>query len=98
MPTIKSELQIERSKFKPTLPGLAVWPGGGSPSDGKTHRAYRIASTLQSIFPKTYGLPLAVFSKGRNAVVGKKSIRLGVVFPVGRRRAGTTCWRVFLTP
>jgi pyrophosphate--fructose-6-phosphate 1-phosphotransferase len=89
MPTIKSELQIERSKFKPTLPAvLRSGPAGVLPRMGKPTQSLSDASTLQSIFPKTYGLPLAVFSKGRNAVVGKKSIRLGVVLSGGQAPGG----------
>jgi pyrophosphate--fructose-6-phosphate 1-phosphotransferase len=89
MPTIKSELQIERSKFKPTLPAvLRSGPTGVLPRMGKPTQSLSDQSTLQSIFPKTYGLPLAVFSKGRNAVVGKKSIRLGVVLSGGQAPGG----------
>ncbi|MBK8575875.1 MAG: diphosphate--fructose-6-phosphate 1-phosphotransferase [Elusimicrobia bacterium] len=89
MPTIKSELQIERSKFKPTLPAvLRSGPTGVLPRMGKPTQSLSDQSSLQSIFPKTYGLPLAVFSKGRNAVVGKKSIRLGVVLSGGQAPGG----------
>lgn len=89
MSTIKSELQIERSKFKPTLPTvLRAGPTGVLPRMGKSTQSVSDGTTLQAIFPKTYGLPLAGFLKGRNPAVGKKSIRLGVVLSGGQAPGG----------
>lgn len=89
MATILSELQLERSKFKPTLPAvLRSGPAGVVPRLGKPTQSVSDQETLRSIFPKTYGLPLALLTKGRNPAVGKKPFRLGIVFSGGQAPGG----------
>jgi pyrophosphate--fructose-6-phosphate 1-phosphotransferase len=89
MPTIKSELQIERSKFKPALPTvLRPGPTGVLPRLGRPTQSLSDQAALRAIFPKTYGLPLAKLAPGRNAAVGKKVVRLGVVLSGGQAPGG----------
>lgn len=89
MATIKSELQLERSKFKPTLPAvLRSGPAGVVPRLGKPTQSVSDQETLRGIFPNTYGLPLALLTKGRNPAVGKKPFRLGIVFSGGQAPGG----------
>lgn len=89
MPTIKSELQIERSKFKPALPmALRSGPAGVVPRLGKPTNSASDQEALRAIFPNTYGLAKVVFSKGRNSAMGKKSLRLGVVLSGGQAPGG----------
>ncbi len=89
MATIKSELQLERSKFKPTLPSvLRSGPAGVVPRLGKPTQSVSDQETLRGIFPNTYGLPLALLTKGRNPAVGKKPFRLGIVFSGGQAPGG----------
>ncbi|MBL8023773.1 MAG: diphosphate--fructose-6-phosphate 1-phosphotransferase [Elusimicrobia bacterium] len=89
MPTLKSELQIERSKFKPTLPMvLRSGPTGVVPRLGRPTQSLSDQAALKAIFPQTYGLPLAKLTKGRNASIGKKALRLGVVLSGGQAPGG----------
>ncbi len=84
-----SELQIERAKFRPVLPrifkaGLAsVIPRLGRPTENVSDR-----ESLRALFPKTYGLPLVTFVRGRNPAVAKKTVRVGVVFSGGQAPGG----------
>jgi pyrophosphate--fructose-6-phosphate 1-phosphotransferase len=89
MATIQSELQLERSKFKPVLPAvLRSGPSGVVPRLGKPTQSVSDQESLRAIFPKTYGLPLALLTKGRNPLVGKKPFRLGIVFSGGQAPGG----------
>lgn len=89
MPTIKSELQIERAKFKPTLPAvLRSGPTGVSLKLGKPTQSVSDQGPLRAIFQNTYGLPMATFSKGKNPLVGKKAQRVGVVLSGGQAPGG----------
>jgi pyrophosphate--fructose-6-phosphate 1-phosphotransferase len=89
MATIQSELQLERSKFKPTLPAvLRSGPAGVVPRLGKPTQSISDQEALRGIFPKTYGLPLVLMTKGRNPAVGKKPFRLGIVFSGGQAPGG----------
>lgn len=89
MATIKSELQLERSKFKPTLPAvLRSGPAGVVPRLGKPTQSFSDPEALRAIFPNTYGLPSVQFVKGRNAPVTKKAVRIGVVLSGGQAPGG----------
>lgn len=89
MPSIKSELQIERAKFKPPLPAvLRSGPAGVLPRFGKPTESVSDQGPLRAIFPNTYGFPKAVFTKGRNAAMGKRPLRLGVVLSGGQAPGG----------
>ncbi|MBP9127211.1 MAG: 6-phosphofructokinase, partial [Elusimicrobia bacterium] len=89
MATLQSELQLERSKFKPALPAvLRSGPTGVVPRLGKPTQSVSDQDSLRAIFPKTYGLPLALLTKGRNPSVGKKPFRLGIVFSGGQAPGG----------
>jgi pyrophosphate--fructose-6-phosphate 1-phosphotransferase len=89
MPSITSELQIERSKFKPTLPAvLRAGPTGVSLRLGKPTHSVSDQEALRGIFKNTYGLPMASFSKGRTSSVAKKSMRVGVVLSGGQAPGG----------
>lgn len=89
MATIKSELQLERSKFKPTLPAvLRSGPAGVVPRLGKPTQSISDPEALRAIFANTYGLPSVQFVKGRNATVTKKTVRIGVVLSGGQAPGG----------
>lgn len=89
MPSKPSELQIERAKFKPVLPTVfRSGPAGVSLQMGKPTQSVSDQGPLRAIFPNMYGLPLAILKKGRNASLGKKVFRLGVVLSGGQAPGG----------
>ena len=89
MPILQSELQIERSKFKPALPAvLRAGPAGVALRLGKPTESVSDQAALRTIFSNTYGLPMATFSKGKNPALAKKAIRVGVVLSGGQAPGG----------
>ncbi len=84
-----SELQIERSKFKPVLPAiLKGGPGGVSPRFGKPTQSAADREAVQRLFPALYGKPVVSFVRGRNAALAKKAVRVGVVLSGGQAPGG----------
>ncbi len=83
-----SELQMERSKFKPVLPAI-LKNGAGSvvPKKGKITKSISDHETVNALFPATYGLPMIGFSKGKSNV-GKKAVKIGVVLSGGQAPGG----------
>ena len=85
----KSELQIERSKFKPGLPAvLAAGPAGVTARIGKHTQSISDHATVKNLFPNTYGMPIVNFAKGKNAAVAKKVVRVGLVLSGGQAPGG----------
>lgn len=86
---LMSELQIERSKYKPPLPDiLKNGPASVKPSFGKATQSIADQQTVQKLFPHTYGLPVVSFVKGKNAEVAKKAVKIGVVLSGGQAPGG----------
>lgn len=84
-----SELQTERKKFKPVLPGvLKNGPASVMPKFGKTTESITDHETVKKLFPNTYGLPVVNLVKGRNPAVSKKIIKIGVVLSGGQAPGG----------
>lgn len=61
----------------------SVIPRLGRPTENVSDR-----ESLRALFPKTYGLPLVTFVRGRNPAVAKKTVRVGVVFSGGQAPGG----------
>lgn len=84
-----SPLQKERLKFKPTLPAVfKSGPGAVRPQGGKVPSSVADGEALRGVFPKTYGLPLVSFGKGKNLAATKKTVRVGVVLSGGQAPGG----------
>jgi diphosphate-dependent phosphofructokinase len=86
---IISELQKERSKFKPALP--AILKGGPASVKAKTGKATKSISeqeTVQKLFRNTYGMPVVTFVKGANAAVARKAFKIGLVLSGGQAPGG----------
>ena len=84
-----SELQVERSKFKPVLPKiLKVGPGALVAKNGKATQSISDQATVKKLFINTYGLPVVSFSKGKNIAVTKKALKVGVVLSGGQAPGG----------
>lgn len=84
-----SELQVERSKFKPVLP--KILQGGAGLIIAKTGKATQSISdqeTVKKLFSNTYGLPVVSFVKGKNTSITKKTIKVGVVLSGGQAPGG----------
>lgn len=84
-----SELQSERSKFKPVLP--AILKNGAAavkPSFGKATKSISDQETVKKLFPNTYGMPLVTFAKGKNPSAAKKAVKIGVVLSGGQAPGG----------
>jgi len=84
-----SELQRQRSKYKPALPSLFKGgPAGVSVRFGKPLESPVDSAALRGLFPLTYGLPLVSFGGGRRSSVGQKALRVGVVLSGGQAPGG----------
>lgn len=84
-----SPLQKERLKFKPTLPAVfKAGPGAVRPQGGKAPPSVADGEALRAVFPKTHGLPVVSFGKGRNPAATKKTVRVGVVLSGGQAPGG----------
>ncbi|MCX5782433.1 MAG: diphosphate--fructose-6-phosphate 1-phosphotransferase, partial [Elusimicrobia bacterium] len=84
-----SELQIERSKFKPVLP--EVLKGGPSSVKlkfGKATESIAHKDEVKNLFATTYGLPCVTFAKGINSPVSRKTVKVGVVLSGGQAPGG----------
>jgi pyrophosphate--fructose-6-phosphate 1-phosphotransferase len=84
-----SELQIERSKFKPVLPSiLAGGPASVVAIQGKGTQSVSDQETVKRLFKNTYGMPSIRFAKGASKALAKKVIRVGVVLSGGQAPGG----------
>jgi pyrophosphate--fructose-6-phosphate 1-phosphotransferase len=84
-----SPLQKERLKFKPTLPAVfKAGPGAVRPVTGRPTQSAADGEALRGVFPKTHGLPLVSFGKGKNPGATKKTVRVGVVLSGGQAPGG----------
>jgi len=85
----QSELQIERSKFRPVLPAiLAAGPVGVTVNYGKATQSLSSHESVKKIFENTYGMPLVHFAKGKTPAVSKKTVRVGLVLSGGQAPGG----------
>ncbi|MFQ3675528.1 MAG: hypothetical protein SNJ64_03190 [Endomicrobiia bacterium] len=86
---IVSELQQIRLKFKPTLPSiLKNSPTSIVPKFGNPTQSVSDQETIKKLFPKTYGMPEIIFTKGKNPNIKKKVIKVGVVLSGGQAPGG----------
>lgn len=84
-----SELQIERSKFKPVLPEIfKSGPTSVKPKKGKPTQSVADQAKVKKIFQNTYGLPEITFTKGANPNAKKKKIKVAVVLSGGQAPGG----------
>jgi len=84
-----SELQTERAKFKPVLPGIVKnGPVNVMPKFGISTKGVSDYEMVQKLFPNTYGMPIVNFVKGKNSEVTKKNIKVGVVLSGGQAPGG----------
>jgi pyrophosphate--fructose-6-phosphate 1-phosphotransferase len=84
-----SELQSERSRFKPDLPAvLRGGPASVSVATGRRTESLGDREALRALFPHTYGLPLVGFKKGRGGAAARKASRVGVVLSGGQAPGG----------
>lgn len=84
-----SELHKERLSFKPVLPEvLKKGVTNIKPVLGKATKSVADFDKIKSIFEKTYGMPVVSFQVGKNAVVAKKAIKVGVVLSGGQAPGG----------
>jgi pyrophosphate--fructose-6-phosphate 1-phosphotransferase len=84
-----SELQKERSKFKPALPAiLKNGPAAVKPRQGKATQSITDQDTVQKLFPNTYGLSMVTLAKGKNPGISKKPVKIGVVLSGGQAPGG----------
>ncbi|HRY29480.1 MAG TPA: diphosphate--fructose-6-phosphate 1-phosphotransferase, partial [Elusimicrobiota bacterium] len=84
-----SELQKERAEFEPVLPALLrLGPASVSVRLGKATHSVADQETVRSLFPKTYGLPVVSFVKGKNPALRQKSVKVGVVLSGGQAPGG----------
>ena len=91
MPEVKkvSELNVERSKFKPVLPEiLKKGPSSVVPKNGNATESVSDHSAVHNLFPNTYGMPIVYFSKGKNSAVAKKAVKVGLVLSGGQAPGG----------
>lgn len=87
--TGRSELQIERSQFKPVLPDiLKGGPAAVVPRFGKPTQSVADQDAVKRLFPALYGKPIVSFARGRNAALSKKAARVGVVLSGGQAPGG----------
>ena len=87
--TIVSELQSERSKFKPVLPGIfKKGPAWVKPKLGDKTQSVSDQETVKKHFPNTYGMPVVRFLKGNNPAAAGKTIKIGVVLSGGQAPGG----------
>jgi len=84
-----SELQVERSKFKPAIPAiLKSGPEAVKPQFGKATESISDHETVQKLFPNTYGLPMVYLAKGKSPEISKKVVKIGVVLSGGQAPGG----------
>jgi pyrophosphate--fructose-6-phosphate 1-phosphotransferase len=84
-----SELQQERLKFKPVLPNvLKNHPSSIIPKFGKPTQSVSDQEIIKKLFPKTYGIPEVIFTKGKNTQIKNKVVKLGVVLSGGQAPGG----------
>jgi len=84
-----SELQVERSKFKPVLPAILKSNFSAiAPKLGKATKSISDQDTVKKIFPNTYGLPIVTFGKGKSKSLVKKPVKIGVVLSGGQAPGG----------
>ncbi|GHT54058.1 pyrophosphate--fructose 6-phosphate 1-phosphotransferase [Endomicrobiia bacterium] len=84
-----SEIQIERTRFKPVLPGvLRNGVTSVKPAKGKLTQSVADQDKVRGFFKNTYGLPIVTFEKGSNIVVKKKVMKVAVVFSGGQAPGG----------
>jgi pyrophosphate--fructose-6-phosphate 1-phosphotransferase len=84
-----SELQCERSRFKPELPEV-LKKGAASVKTvkGKPTQSVADQSKVRELFKNTYGLPIVKFKKGANPAARKKIINVAVVLSGGQAPGG----------
>jgi len=88
-PVTVSPLQQERARFKPKLPAmLQAGPAGVKPRAGKPTQAEADADAVERLFPKTYGLPIVTFAKGKSTAPVQRVVRIGVVLSGGQAPGG----------
>ena len=80
----RSELQLERMKYKPELPEILK----GKPAMikavlGKATEAISDKETVKELFDHVYGGPIVTFGKGANKTVRKSAVKIGVVLSGG---------------
>ncbi|MBQ3834406.1 MAG: diphosphate--fructose-6-phosphate 1-phosphotransferase [Elusimicrobia bacterium] len=84
-----SELHKERLNFQPVLPNvLKKGIANVKPVLGKATKSVADFDKIKAIFEKTYGMPVVSFQAGKNAVVSKKAIKVGVVLSGGQAPGG----------
>ncbi|MCK9582842.1 MAG: diphosphate--fructose-6-phosphate 1-phosphotransferase [Endomicrobiales bacterium] len=84
-----SELQVERSKFKPVLPIiLKSGPAALVAKTGKPTQSISNQENVKKLFGNTYGLPVVSFVKGKNSAIAKKPLKVGVVLSGGQAPGG----------
>ena len=84
-----SPLQLERIKFKPTLPAvLKAGAGAVKTKIGKPTKSVADQAKIKAMFPNTYGMPEITFTKGKNAEASKKVIKMAVVLSGGQAPGG----------
>lgn len=84
-----SELHKERLKFQPVLPTvLKKGIVNVKPIFGKSTKSVADFNKIKSIFEKTYGMPVVSFQSGKNVLVAKKAIKVGVVLSGGQAPGG----------
>lgn len=84
-----SELEMERTKFKPVLPAVIKnGPAKVIPEFGPPTNSVSDYEMVQKLFPNTYGMPTVNFIKGKNSETSKKIIKAGVVLSGGQAPGG----------
>jgi pyrophosphate--fructose-6-phosphate 1-phosphotransferase len=84
-----SELHKERLKFKPVLPAvLKKGVANVKPVLGKATKSVADFNKIKAIFEKTYGMPVVSFKAGKNSIVTKKTVKVGVVLSGGQAPGG----------
>ena len=84
-----SELQRERSKFRPALPAiLKGGPQAATPRYGKATESVSDHEKVKKLFQNTYGMPIVTLSAGKNTSISKKTVRVGVVLSGGQAPGG----------
>jgi pyrophosphate--fructose-6-phosphate 1-phosphotransferase len=84
-----SEMQTERTKFKPILP--EVFKDGAAfvkPIKRKLSHSMINTDKVKNLFRNIYGLPLITFKKGTNSVIKKKVMKVAVVLSGGQAPGG----------
>ena len=83
-----SALQKARYEYKPKLPESLLGPAGDIEVEtGSPTGAIADTEALKNIFKHSYGKPLVVFKKGKNADTGRE-LRVGVILSGGQAPGG----------